>query len=170
MQVSSYGVINDCHLFHEDYKTEDGTNRLIFMRGFPSPGWIGVLGSTCSINPEYFRQHLDFLQTKKFYDLPSLPSHSNCVIRLKITSICSRNVPIGIDALSQIRETETNVTRKYQRLLDQTGLVGGSIIRRLSVHNESLFTLEQTISCWFKRDEKGYTGITQTILTTWISS
>ncbi|OCL10062.1 hypothetical protein AOQ84DRAFT_375264 [Glonium stellatum] len=159
VRASSYDVITGCEQFHEEYKSENGTNHLVFIRGFPSPKWVGVFGSSCLINPEYFRHHLDFLQTKTFYDLPGLPSHPTCVIKLRITSICARNVPIGSDALSRTRETETNVIRKYQRRLGQTGLVGESIIRRLSVHNESLFTFEQTISCWLKHSDRGYTAV-----------
>lgn len=42
-----------------------GTGQICFMRGFPAPAWLKVIGSHYRIDPEYFRRHSDFLEAKK---------------------------------------------------------------------------------------------------------
>ena len=70
------------------------TARLVFIRGWSSPEWICSLGSRYRIDIEYFRQQLDFLEDKDFYDLPPPPSNSQSILRLRIPTIWKRDTAL----------------------------------------------------------------------------
>ena len=130
--------------------------RLIFVRGLPSREWISLLGSQYRIDIEYFRQHLNFLEDKDYYDLPPAPSNSQNILRLRIPSIFTRQTAISISDLQQMRSSETKALWKYQRSLDT---VGESMVRHYSVHDERTFTIEQDILVHLiNKRGRGWTG------------
>ena len=137
---------------------EPDSGRLVFIRGHSCRDWLLLLGAQYRIDPEYFRRHLDFLQPEGTYDLPTLPSSSRNIIRLRITTICSREVPLTQDEIENSRREEKEAVKKHQRQLGASGLVGESIIRRFSTHGETAFTLEQEVSICVKRKNGGWIG------------
>lgn len=132
---------------------------LIFLRGLPSPEAIAQLGAEYKIDPEFFRRHLSFLQPKKYYDLPELPSALRRMIRLRLTTICTFEAAISLKDVKRSRMEELELVRMQQQQLCAGKRVGDSIIRRFSVHNETVFTLEQDISvCARKQKNGGWSG------------
>ena len=136
---------------------EPGKVRLIFLRGYSSRDWILQLGAQYRIHPEYFRRHLDFLQPQEFYDLPTLPSSSRNVLQLRIVTICTREVAFTQEQIENSRIEEIKAVKTHQRHLGETA--GESIIRRYSIHGESIFTLEQEVSLCIKRKNGGCVGM-----------
>ena len=154
-----YDAYCDHGVFRQELASDGQVPRLIFIRGRPSPDWIETLGSACTIDPGFFRDHMNFLERKNYFDLPSLPSQSNTAIKFRLTTICKRKEAIGRDTLQHSRDMEAENLRAHQRQTRPADLVGDSIVRKFSIHNESLFSIEQDISCCVKYlGEKGYIG------------
>jgi hypothetical protein len=134
------------------------SGRLVFLRGHTSRDWLLQLGAQYRIDPEYFRRHLDFLQPREFHDLPTLPSSSRNIIKLRITTICTREMVLTQEEVETNRRDEIEAAKKHQRQLGVSGTIGESIIRRFSIHEESAFTLEQEVSFCVKRKNGGWVG------------
>lgn len=132
---------------------------LVFLRGYTSPSWLNQICEQTNIHPEFFRRHLRFIDKNEFYDLPSLPSGSRDILRLRVTTICHRSVPRTYDEIVKTRKREEENIVKHQQALSATGRAGDSIIRRYAVHNETTFTLVQEISCFVKPVKHGWTGL-----------
>ena len=148
---------------------EPESGRLIFIRGHLCGDWLLQLGAQYRIDPEYFRRHLDFLQSVESYDLPTLPSSSRNIIQLRIITICNREVPLTQDQIEESRREETKAVQRHQRQLGASGSVGESIIRRFPTHGETIFTLEQEVSFCVKRKNGGWIGRVLTLAYTNIS-
>jgi hypothetical protein len=70
--------------------------RILFLRGLPSPEWLGAIGVAYTIDPDFFRRHIDFrpaLGRSNFFSDPYLPSASTNMYRLLQTTI--GEVPLG---------------------------------------------------------------------------
>jgi hypothetical protein len=137
---------------------EPDTGRLVFLRGHSSRSWLLQLGAQYRIDPEYFRRHLDFLQPRDFYDLPTLPSSSRNILQLRIVTICSREVPLTRDQIEENRREESKAVKRHQQKLGAVSALGESIVRKLSIHSESTFTLEQEVTVCIKKKSRGWLG------------
>jgi hypothetical protein len=162
----SFDAVNGLKLFPALPQPDSQTSHLIFLRGWQSPEWLRILGAHCHIDPEFFRQHLDFVRHKEFFDLPPLPSASHEIWRLRVTTICSRHY------IQKVRGADAEVVEEHQRDLSARGVAGTSIIRRYAVHDEKTSTIEQDISIsvrqrksggWFGKYADGY-GSSELIL------
>lgn len=131
---------------------------LLFLRGYPSPEWLNLLGASYRLDPEYLRRHLLFSQYKDCFDIPALPACSRNILQLRITTICTRQVPLTRQILRQCRREEMGLVRKHQRQLGSDYNVGQSIVRRYSVLSETRFTLEQIASCCVQKRNGAWTG------------
>lgn len=49
----------------ETYRNAGSTNNMIFLKGYPSPGWLRYIGSKYGIDPEFFRRHYEFEHLSK---------------------------------------------------------------------------------------------------------
>ncbi|KAF2111452.1 hypothetical protein BDV96DRAFT_650012 [Lophiotrema nucula] len=67
---------------------------LLFVRGYTSPLWLNRICEQTNVHPEFFWRHLRFIDKNEFFDLPSLPSGNRDILRLRITTICHRSVPL----------------------------------------------------------------------------
>lgn len=135
------------------------TGRLIFLRGYISPRWTRLLGSHFRLDPEFFRRNLDFLQNKRYYDLPGLPSTSKNNVRLRVTTICTRKTPLRPGEIIEERKRSASILENYQNTILGRGRAGDSIIRKYSVHNGTICAIEQDISFCVKKRGKHWTGI-----------
>lgn len=159
VKVENYDTATGLQSFKLRQPPESNCCQLVFLRGFPSADWLNVLGASYRLDPEFMRRHLDFMQSPSYYDLPPLPSSSGNILKLKITTICTRNQAISYRYVQQSRWDEIEAVRKHQRQLGVHGVVGESIVRRFSTHDETTFTVEQNISCCVKRRIGGYVSM-----------
>lgn len=138
--------------FDRVLSTPSENGKLIFLKGYPSPGWVKLLGSRYRIDPEYFRRQLSLGSLTEYHELPSLPSSSRNIIELCVTSIGRCNYATGI------RQEATVAVRKHFQALGEISHTGESIVRKFNRHDESTFSIEQRISlCLVMRDES-WTG------------
>jgi hypothetical protein len=93
--MAMYEGLKGCESFAQLGSPNIDTARLVFIRGYPSPEWICLLGSQYRIDIEFFRQ-LHFLEDKDFYDLPPTPSNSRKFLRLRIPTIFKRQTAISL--------------------------------------------------------------------------
>jgi hypothetical protein len=136
-----------------------GSGQLCFIRGLPTAEWLKLIGAHYRIDPEFFRRHLDFLQVKKHYDLPPLPSNANNMIRLRVCDIFHRQAALTPQQFRNARQEEKDRLQRFQRHLLNRGIAGDSLIRRFSVHNQTTFTVEYSISIYVTGSNKrGWTG------------
>jgi len=141
---------------------------MLFLRGQPSPGWLAVIGAVLRIDPEYFQGHLDFRAAfgrLDYYPLPSLPSYSTHIIKLRYVTIGHRKLRgRGADQreVDHLRSHGHKAMGRYLHALNQdlnsrTG-PGNSIVREYLVHDLTHFTIEQDISLCVTRKENGWVG------------
>jgi hypothetical protein len=131
--------------------------QLLFLRGYPSATWLASLGSHYTIDPEFYRRHLDFLETtttKGNLIKPHLPSTSSNILQLRLTTVGSRAVGSTIQSQPRIdhlrRTAEKSMESYRQRLMLGNGWrTGDSVVRRYTVHNEDQFSIDQTITIYF---------------------
>lgn len=68
---------------------------LLFLRGYPSPQWLRVIGNKHGVNPDLYQRHFQYKTfTAGGRDLcssPSLPSSSSRIIQLTISTICAES-------------------------------------------------------------------------------
>ncbi|KAI1363722.1 hypothetical protein F5Y08DRAFT_308910 [Xylaria arbuscula] len=124
------------------------------MRGFPSSHWLKILGTHYRVDPEFFRRHLEISQSKVDYKLSYLYSSGPRMVRLRVTDIFVRPVTITEEELISKRQEAARALRKYQMQLGAGGNVGESIIRRISYHDGTYFTIEHDISIYLKRSDR----------------
>jgi hypothetical protein len=134
-------------------RPENGSGQLIFLSGFPISKWLKVVGSQYGIDPEFFRRHMEFkIPTEKFFDLPSLPSSNDNLLKLSITTI-------GLHTRTTSRkETGADDLRKHWEGVKSRDRVGESIVRRFNWHFDRYFSIEQHLSiCVVPQREGGWT-------------
>jgi hypothetical protein len=134
-------------------------SQLIFIKGFASPAWLRAIGAQYKIDPEYFRRHLDFIQVRGYHESLPLPSNARNVVRLRVTDIFARQVTLTQQQIREARAAQVQDVRNYQRQLRLSKISGETIIRKLSIHDETLFTMEYDISICVKRaGHRGWTS------------
>ena len=140
-------------------------NTLLFMRGYPSPRWLNVIGERYHVDPRFFQCHLSSLCEENNFDRPSLPSSFNDIIRLRIITIGQRDHEQLLDCMKQpvekLQEQCTAETSNYQqriKLRRGTVKLGDSIARDFSVFDDDYFALEQDVTACICRGDDGWTG------------
>ena len=136
-------------------------NQLLFLRGFPTSAWLRTIGSYYTVDPEFFRRHLDLslFANQYWFSNPSLPSTSRDFIRLRVTSLFRRkhecdNIEV---ARYHARETMQSYIEDVSGR-NLTGELGESLVRRFSVLDRAYCSLEQDISLCCCRSDHGWTG------------
>lgn len=129
------------------------------MRGWQSREWLRTLAAQCRVDPEFFRRHLDFIEPSSFYDLPALPSTSENLWRLRITTICTQEHPLSATDIRQQRKDDIEGVRSYLNAVRAQERMGSSIVRRHGVISENTCIIEQEVSfCVQKRKSGGWIG------------
>ncbi|KAJ3580212.1 hypothetical protein NPX13_g352 [Xylaria arbuscula] len=140
-----------------------GSGQLVFIRGFISPSWVTALGSKYNIDPEYFRQHMDFLSAsvdRHAYSFPSLSSSSNNIIRLCVSTLVHRDDFGGQDIQSQrSHESAQLATYRMHSLGSNRVSCGDSIVREYSTICPSFSVMEQWISISISKTDRGWAVI-----------
>lgn len=142
--------------------SDGGSGQLVFIRGFISPSWVSAIGSKYSIDPEFFRRHLDFLSAsidRHAYSFPSLASSSDNIFRLCVNTIFHRDDFGGQDLRSQRAEQAIELEKyKIQQLGSTRVCCGDSLVREYSTVCPCFSVVEQWISLCLSRTERGWTG------------
>ena len=145
-RVIRYDALHGHETFVKETQMSRCSSQLVFLRGFSSAQWLNTLGAQYSLDPEFFRRHLDFQHPEDSFDLPPLPSAARNIINLPVLTICHRQTPLEQCRVQQERREAPDEVRKNQRQLIANNSTGDSIVRRFSIHDEATFALEQRIS------------------------
>ena len=160
--------LDDC-----DVTTVRGTGsyNLVFLRGYTSPEWLNAVGAKFLIDPEFFRQHLDFRTTKKVprdYSNTLLPSVTSNMCRLTLTTIVScmdRFRGVAQPAQSELQALRLESGKNFENYLETLRRAkssdiacGDSIVRRFHVLDHEHFLIEQDVSVYFEEWETGALG------------
>ena len=127
--------------------------RLIFLRGYPSPRWLSLLGYYYQIRPEYWRQHLEYLSPTDTFPSNThvLPSTVGRIFQLSVGSIgtIGRWWKQGQRVKDLRRAAATDMVR-YARDLGtgQGWKPADSVVRRYILHDKEHFSVEQTVTVY----------------------
>lgn len=132
---------------------------IVILQGWQSGESLGILAAQCSIDPEFLRRHLHFLETRSFYDLPSLPSRtlnsSSSILRLRFTTICNRQLGLRPDEVIKARRSDLDGVRIYLNELRLSQQTGGSIVRRWAILDETTSLIQQDASIFVHQRRNG---------------
>lgn len=154
-------ILNDA----EDYiscndfvrKTGSGdlksASRLLFLRGYPTPEWLGLIGARFKIDPEFFVRFMHFKPAKdgiNNYTLPALPAASWNLLELPVISIGERRAFHGLVNQAEVdvmrKEAKTRMHKHHEHLNGHTGVTAGSsVVREVAIFDHGCFALEQRI-------------------------
>ncbi|KID59429.1 Mg2+ transporter protein, CorA-like/Zinc transport protein ZntB, partial [Metarhizium brunneum ARSEF 3297] len=134
-------------------ETSKSLSRLLFLRGFPSAEWLGVIGARYRIDSEFFMRFLHFKparDTTPNYSLPALPAATWNILEFLIVTIGERKVLPGLVDQSTIntmrKEAGLQLQVHHDLLRGNDGVaVASSVVRDISIIDHSCFALEQCI-------------------------
>jgi hypothetical protein len=160
--VQAYSQEEHETFYAADMTPEAGLAQLVFIRGFISPSWVSTIGSKYSIDPEFFRRHMEYLSTSVYrhaYSLPSLASSSNNIYRLCVSTLLHRDGFNEQDLQSQRSEQSIELGKyKTQQLGSTKVRCGDSLVREYSTLCSCFSVIEQWISLCVTRTDKGWAG------------
>ncbi|QYS95326.1 hypothetical protein H0G86_002619 [Trichoderma simmonsii] len=146
-EVSSRRELSTPKDFLDGPQINADRSQLIFLNGYPSREWVMTLGGTFRIDPEFWRRSQSFLHHRKYHDLPPLPSFSQRTFHLQVSTIFNRDVPITRERVDSLRVDGWGEIWSHHVNLERQGAVGESIRRQLHAYSESIYSIEQYISC-----------------------
>ncbi|MCJ1410914.1 hypothetical protein MMC19_005001 [Ptychographa xylographoides] len=139
-RVSHFDSATGLQSFAKYPLPQNESGQLLFLRGYPSPEWLNLIGGRYRVDPELFRRYISFGNSRDLYDLPAPPSSSENIVRLSSTSIGRQSTA------SLGRKEGSKALQKYlQSIGGDPDLTGESIVRRFSVHDNEHFSVEQDI-------------------------
>lgn len=157
-------------LDEESPRNPGGRAQILFLNGHPSPQWLNAIGGKFCVDPEFYQRHLDFradIGRPDYFTLPALPSASETMTRLRITTTGYRQPKSGFPAyqhpqmyLDKLRSDAAKGMRQYENILrtEDKWKTGDSIIRNFAIHDTEHFTIEQDISVCIDRIGHGWIG------------
>ena len=155
---------NPDHLWNHRSNTSNctNTNKFLFLRGYPTPKWMNIIGAKYFVDPEFFLRHLGEVTEPRTPDLailPSLPSSAN-IIELYITNIGSFNDSSSGSSVQMLRDDCAKSMELHStQLAKHTGVATcHPIVRKFSVHDKRHFSIEQKISIYISGSGGETTG------------
>lgn len=142
---------------------EGQATAIVVLEGLPSPACIAYLGATWNLRPELFLGHIPSARRTKhasnFYELPSLPSCQDNIIRIHYVSTVESLT--GTSSIEDFLRGRRNIEEAcYESEKDLVGdrQYGATRFRRLLYHNEQFCSIEQAVSFSVVRTDAGWTG------------
>jgi hypothetical protein len=135
--------------------------QILFLRGFPSPEWLGLIGCKYRIDPEFFNRFLDLpsvADRSNYLPVPSLPSNGWNIIDLSLITIGTRHSTSiedePFDLGTMRRESDIALKGGHWHVIRGGHMpVGSTMIRHMSVLDETHFAIEQKISIYLHPPE-----------------
>ena len=99
----------------QSFAVDKNHNPVLFMRGYPSPTWLEVIGAKYMVDPELFQRHLhlESLASRNHYVHPSLPSTRTNIFDLCITTIVSKDT---YNLVTSLRMSKIYIRRRRKPL------------------------------------------------------
>ncbi|KAK0511027.1 hypothetical protein JMJ35_006579 [Cladonia borealis] len=125
--------------------------QLVFLKGFPSPEWLLDVGATFGIDPEFFKLHMRFRESKEYHSSPSLPSSLEHIVRLRISTVGSREEKRGVSHQINVDKLRSEASKSKHLYEHNLGVAndtkrGDSVVRGFYVLDEKHFVIEQEMS------------------------
>ena len=150
---------------------EASPGTIIILRGHQPAKVLNLIGAKFSVDPEFFRRHLDFgkrsTHTESFSD-SFLPSSTTNIIRLATTTIGFRSAQPGVslranhENLQELRDQSSKLIGQY---LNKVSLArasdvrqGDSVVRDFSLHDRQFFSIEQYMSVYVHVEKPTWLG------------
>ncbi|TPX10756.1 uncharacterized protein E0L32_008325 [Thyridium curvatum] len=157
---------------HQLALKHESPGQVLFLRGFPSPEWVGLIGSKYHVDPEFFSRYLDFRSMEDRSNsvcAPLLPSREWNIIELSVprVGLWSSLGPYGsLTSLKSVRLSSAAALAERHHLIEIGSVVpvGSTMIRAIHILDKSHFAVEQKILiCLQPPDKKrGWTALVWT--------
>lgn len=72
---------------------------LVWLSGLPAPEWFNVISAQYCVDPELFSRYLNFLQNRENCEVTTMPSSTERMITLRLTTICRRPIALTRSAI-----------------------------------------------------------------------
>ena len=72
------------------------------------------------------------------------------MITIRLTTICRRPIVLSRPAIEQARSDAADLVRRHQQRLR----IGDSIVRKYSVFDNTIFTIEQEVAVYMERSKQ----------------
>lgn len=136
-------------------------NQILFLKGYPSAQWLNTIGAKYQIDPEFFRQHLEFLgssdPSSKLNAMPRLSSSKATMASLYITTTQSldslRDQHFSVEKKRNACEAAMD-SYKDSLILKQNVRVGDPIVRFYSTIDANYSAIEQRVSVYLHKNEE----------------
>lgn len=155
---------------NEPYRDAGSTNHMIFLKGYPSPGWLRCIGSKYGIDPEFFRRHYEFEHPSNpasNVSPVSLLSSSWHMFKLNLTTVQvaeqTRTQEIGSEKQRIVNDAAMETYTK--QLVLGNAAPGDPIVRHFSTIDATHFVIEQRISIYLHENDQNWTGKSNTFST-----
>ncbi|KAF2673380.1 hypothetical protein BT63DRAFT_154624 [Microthyrium microscopicum] len=153
-RVTKFDSITGLEAFANHPLPQNECGQLLFLCGYPSAHWANLVGSKYRVEPEIFRRQLTFGTITDHYDLPALPSASQNILRLPVNTLGRPN-PTTKNRV----EGKKALLRHFQSLGAKPDLIGESIVRKYSFHDDRHYSIEQDITISVMKRGKGWLAI-----------
>lgn len=157
---------------HEIPSKSDSPSLVLFLRGFPSPEWLGAIGAKHRVDSEMFSRWLDFRAPNDHtnnFSRPPLPSTEHNLIELPLITIGSFDSMTSLTDQAKLESARRDWATALRRYHDDLGTtdrpaVGTSVVRAMSLFDSRNFSMEQRITICLKSEEdsKGRVRMLQT--------
>jgi len=141
------------------------SGQVLAIRGVPTGDWIGWNGGKFKVDPEFFNRHLDFfvtLEARRAFFLPSLPSTTSNIIRLRVNTILYQgkpSAPLSPQKLLARRLGESEQMATYHRHFQRNASCGDSVVRQFTTIDENYAILEQDVSICMGWNGESWTAL-----------
>lgn len=128
------------------------TPRITVLEGFLSPDCIAQLGSKMSLRPEFFLGHLDLVLNQgsqyqqRYYEIPTLPSRQDNIVSIRLVTLGKSENASSVHSYTVQRHHAENNCYLGQKELITEKRYGAARFRKVHIHNEQFFSVEQTVS------------------------
>lgn len=162
--------VDEFNKLHEASSTIKSPAQILFLNGHPSPQWLNAIGGKYRVDPEFYQRHLDFraaVSRPDYFTLPALPSASEKMVKLRITTIGYRQPRLRLSGyrhlqkhLDGLRADAAKGMADYENTLkmEDKWETGDSIIRDFAIIDAEHCIIEQDISVCIDRVGHGWMG------------
>jgi len=178
-QLQEPSHFRSCHEFHK-YKVlsqSESPGQMLFLKGYPSPEWLGLIGSRYRVDPEFFSRFLDFRSTDNLSNRTSVPSLPSCewnIIELSLSTIGLMNPLVCHGHQTNLatvrRQSAAALAEINGRILRNSRVpVGSTMIRAVNVLDQTHFVIEQSIAICLQppENDRGWMGTRRESIVFW---
>lgn len=127
------------------------STHIAVVEGLPSPACIEALAPRLQLRPELFLGHLGLNEVANSGHLssalPTLPSRRSNIVHVRMAVIGCAESPVSwLGGMSEERSRADRLCHDWRNILFRNGHYGATMIRKVHLHDDRMFHVEQLMS------------------------